>query len=112
VNKCGPAVRSKRRVRAGTPGGTAAIKQPWRITAAYLDAAYPAGLPEGLAVAARNAQAWPDVLAMARRGINAPLTSSAGRLFDAVAALLGVRDAVNYEGQAAVELEQRADPGE
>jgi hydrogenase maturation protein HypF len=88
------------------PGGAAAIRQPWRMAAAYLDAAFPGGLPAGLDVAARNAGAWPDVLALARRGVNAPLTSSAGRLFDAVAALLGVRDAINYEGQAAVELEQ------
>jgi hydrogenase maturation protein HypF len=94
------------------PGGAAAIRQPWRMAAAYLDAAYPDGLPDALAVAARHPQAWPDVLAMARRGINAPVTSSAGRLFDAVAALLGVRDAINYEGQAAVELEQFADPAE
>jgi len=52
------------------------------------------------------------VVAMAGKGINSPLTSSAGRLFDAAAAILGVRDAINYEGQAAVELEQLADPGE
>ncbi|MDX6337033.1 MAG: hydrogenase maturation protein HypF, partial [Streptosporangiaceae bacterium] len=90
------------------PGGAAAIRQPWRMAAAYLDAAFPGGLPAGLDVAARNSGAWPDVVTLARRGVNAPVTSSAGRLFDAVAALLGVRDAINYEGQAAVELEQLA----
>jgi hydrogenase maturation protein HypF len=94
------------------PGGAAAIRQPWRMAAVYLDAAYPGGLPDGLDVARRNQRLWPQVLTMARRGVNSPVTSSAGRLFDAVAALLGVRDAINYEGQAAVELEQLADPAE
>jgi hydrogenase maturation protein HypF len=94
------------------PGGMAAIRQPWRMAAAYLDAAYGDSLPAGLAVAERNAGPWADVVALARRGVNAPVTSSAGRLFDAVAALLGVRDAINYEGQAAIELEQWADPSE
>jgi hydrogenase maturation protein HypF len=93
------------------PGGAAAIRQPWRMAAAYLDAADPAGSAD-LDVARRNQPLWPAVVSMARRGINAPLTSSAGRLFDAVAAILGVRDAINYEGQAAVELEQLADPAE
>jgi hydrogenase maturation protein HypF len=94
------------------PGGAAAIRQPWRMAAAYLDAAYAGEVPARLMVAGRNAGRWQDVVTMARRGINAPPTSSAGRLFDAVAALLGVRDTINYEGQAAVELEQRADPAE
>ena len=87
------------------PGGAAAIRQPWRMAAAYLGA-------EDLDVARRHAERWPTVVAMARRGVNSPLTSSAGRLFDAAAAVLGVRDAINYEGQAAVELEQLADPAE
>ncbi len=94
------------------PGGTAAIRQPWRMAAAYLDAAYPDGPPAGLAVAERAGRRWADVLAIARAGLNSPPTSSAGRLFDAVAAILGVRDSISYEGQAAIELEQLADPAE
>jgi hydrogenase maturation protein HypF len=94
------------------PGGAAAIRQPWRMAAAYLDAAYSGEVPARLMVAGRNAGRWQEVVMMARRGVNAPLTSSAGRLFDAVAALLGVRDTINYEGQAAIELEQWADPAE
>jgi hydrogenase maturation protein HypF len=92
------------------PGGAAAIRQPWRMTAAYLDAAYPD--TGDLDVARRNEKNWPLVQAMARKRINSPLTSSAGRLFDAVAALLGVCDTISYEGQAAIELEQLAAPGE
>ena len=94
------------------PGGAAAIRQPWRMAAAYLHAAFPGGPPSGLDVVKRNQRQWDAVVALAERGVNAPLSSSAGRLFDAVAALLSVRDTINYEGQAAVELEQLADPGE
>jgi hydrogenase maturation protein HypF len=98
------------------PGGQAAIRQPWRMAAAYLGACPgpgPAAAPPGeLGVRRRNQARWAAVVSMARRGVNSPLTSSAGRLFDAVAAIAGVRDAVTYEGQAAIELEQLADPGE
>jgi hydrogenase maturation protein HypF len=92
------------------PGGAAAIRQPWRMAAAYLDAG---GFDvSGLDVARRNDGRWNAIVSMARRGVNAPLTSSAGRLFDAAAAVLGVRDEIRYEGQAAIELEQLADGGE
>jgi hydrogenase maturation protein HypF len=94
------------------PGGAAAIRQPWRMAAAYLRAAFPGGPPSGLDVVKRNERNWAVITSMAERGVNAPLSSSAGRLFDAAAALLSVRDTINYEGQAAVELEQLADPGE
>lgn len=93
------------------PGGVTAIRQPWRMAAAHLDAAYAGTPPDDLPVRLRHPD-WPDVVAVARSGIGAPLTSSAGRLFDAAAAIIGVRDKVTYEGQAAIELEQLADPAE
>ncbi|MBB2910935.1 hydrogenase maturation protein HypF [Streptosporangium becharense] len=94
------------------PGGTAAVRQPWRMAAAHLDAAYEGAPPEDLAVRIRHGTRWDDVLAVAGAGVNSPPTSSAGRLFDAVASILGLRDTVTYEGQAAIALEQRADPAE
>jgi hydrogenase maturation protein HypF len=88
------------------PGGTTAIRQPWRMAAAWLRAA---GIDDGgLAVARRN-PGWVAVGRLLDSRLDLPATTSVGRLFDAVAALIGVRDAVNYEGQAAVELEQAAD---
>ena len=75
------------------PGGAAAIREPWRSAAAYLERA------------ARRVpfERWPLVRESLK--VNAPLSSGVGRLFDAVAALLGVRERVSYEGQAAIELE-------
>ena len=94
------------------PGGALAIRQPWRMAAAYLDAAYE-GRPPDLAIVNalrdRHPGRWDQVLAAARAGLNAPVTSSVGRLFDAIAAMAGMRDTVTYEGQAAVDLEQIAD---
>ena len=94
------------------PGGVQAIREPWRMALAHLDAAFDGAVPEDLEVVARNAGQWGDVLAVSRSGINSPVTSSAGRLFDAVSALLGIRDVTTFEGQAAIELEQHADPTE
>lgn len=96
------------------PGGAKAIKEPWRMAAAFL-ARLAETAPErggSTAVAERHPRRWEAVTTVALRGPNAPLTSSAGRLFDAVAAITGVRDSINYEGQAAIELEHAADPSE
>lgn len=93
------------------PGGAAAIKEPWRMTTSYLNEAL--GDRSGeleLEFVRRNSARWNPILQMCRKRINSPLTSSAGRLFDAAAALMGLRDSVTYEGQAAIELEQIADP--
>ncbi len=94
------------------PGGAMAVRQPWRMAAAHLDAAYGGSPPADFAVTARHGRQWADVLAAAAAGVNSPLTSSVGRLFDAVSAMLGVRDTAGYEGQAAIELEHLVDPAE
>ncbi len=95
------------------PGGERAIRQPWRMACAWLHDAGGLGPepPESL-TGHVSAAAWRQVSALIERGTASPLTSSMGRLFDAVAALCGIRDAVNYEGQAAIELERACDPGE
>jgi hydrogenase maturation protein HypF len=93
------------------PGGAAAVREPWRMGAVYLDAAYGETATElDLAFVRRTGQRWTAILQMARKGINSPPASSAGRLFDAAAAVCGLREVAAYEGQAATELEQVADP--
>jgi hydrogenase maturation protein HypF len=88
------------------PGGETAIRQPWRIAvAALLAAGEPLDLLDGIA---------PAQLARVRRlvetGLASPEATGAGRWFDAVAALAGLRHTVSYEGQAAMELEAAAAP--
>jgi len=90
------------------PGGAVAVRQPWRMAAAAVDAAVGEDEPEHLPVRARHTELWHPVRALARSELSAS-TTSAGRLFDAVAALADVRDIAGYEGQAAIELEQRYD---
>jgi hydrogenase maturation protein HypF len=92
------------------PGGTAAIREPWRMALSYLHSAYGGEIADDLAVIMRHRDRWNLVWSVAAASATTPVTSSAGRLFDAVAALVGVRDTVRYEAQAAIELEQVADP--
>ncbi|WP_425107365.1 carbamoyltransferase HypF [Ancylobacter sp.] len=88
-------------------GGDAANREPWRVLLAHLDAALgPAAVPgapfAGLQVA--------TLRAMIARGLNAPLASSAGRLFDAMAALLGLAPSrLSFEGEAAMALQAVAE---
>lgn len=94
------------------PGGDRATGEPWRMAAAHLGDQLASDRLERLGVYRRNRDRWGPIQQMVSTGFQAPSTTSMGRLFDAVAALVDVRDAVTYEGQAAIELEQRADPGE
>jgi hydrogenase maturation protein HypF len=92
------------------PGGEQAIKQPWRMAAAYLDRTYgDAFLSLDIPfVRQLDRSKWYILSQMIAKGINCPRTSSMGRLFDAVAALLLLQTEVLYEGQAAIELEVQA----
>ncbi|MEZ4528530.1 MAG: carbamoyltransferase HypF [Desulfobacterales bacterium] len=92
------------------PGSAAAIREPWRMAVAYLADAFGEAflhldLPVLKEAGAMKIQMIQDMI---RKGINAPMTSSMGRFFDGIAALLGIRSRVSFEGQAAMELEMTA----
>lgn len=99
-------------------GGEAAIREPWRIAEALLAAGAEAGAraqamqneAAPLPWAKDYAAALPFVRAMLQKNINCPQSSSCGRLFDAVAALCGLCNAISYEGQAAIRLEAAVAP--
>ena len=111
--------------RAPLPGGALAVRRPYRMALGYLfgaeepDGAGDGAGPGGLAIpvdpdaaAPFLARLDPREVALVRqqiaRGLNAPVASSAGRLFDAAAALLGIRDVAEFEAQAAIDLELAA----
>lgn len=91
------------------PGGAKAVKEPWRLAlwqvyklyGDELEHFYPELLQPG----------WQLMLKAVQNGFNAPLSSGAGRVFDAVSAMLGICRSINYEGQAAIELERAAQSG-
>ena len=90
------------------PGGSAAIRQPWRMALAHLSATFGADLPPVPCMAGRRDEMAP-VLDQCRPG-QSILTTSMGRLFDSVSAMCGIAEATAYEGQAAIRLEQAAGP--
>jgi hydrogenase maturation protein HypF len=110
--------------RAPMPGGALAVKKPYRMALGYLLAAE-AFEPDGSAggfdpIDPELTRAFLDrldpreievVRVQLARSLNAPVASSAGRLFDAAASLLGIRDVAEYEAQAAIELELLAGEG-
>ena len=95
------------------PGGDSAARQPWRMARAFLHA---------LGIVAPGDKPWPwlerfgnadnIVGQMLDKGLNSPLSSSCGRLFDAVAGMLGLCPEISYEGQAAIILESNQDMAE
>lgn len=99
------------------PGGGLAIREPWRMAVSYLHSIYVRQFGDSQV---KDFVRWlgpipllseiPEehiatIVQMMQKGINSPLTSSLGRLFDGVAAIIGLREHVAYEGQAAIELE-------
>lgn len=92
------------------PGATKAILEPWRMAASWLDNIYKDKvLALNIDFTKRlNKTKFKIIRQMLKQNINSPLTSSAGRLFDAVASLVIARDKVSFEAQAAVELEELA----
>ena len=89
------------------PGGDQAVREPWRMACAWLQAAGDERPLPGI-----DPERWRAVGRLAESGLAAPVTTSVGRLFDAVSALCGLRLRVTYEGQAAMELEAACDPSE
>ncbi len=94
------------------PGGDAAVRQPWRSGLSWLRETFGTALPGELPLFQQVPER--DIALVSRMmacGVNTVLTSSCGRLFDAVASLIGLRQEVTFEGQAAIELEMAAVQG-
>ena len=92
------------------PGGDSAVRQPKKLAAAYLKQAGIAWYEDLQPIQALDDQEKNVLNTQLEKDINCPYTSSMGRLFDAVASLIGLRQVINYEAQAAMELEASAEP--
>ncbi len=90
------------------PGGDRAAREPWRVAATYMADAFGPDFADSIDIPftrGLDRSAWRTLSGMIEKGINCPLASSAGRLFDAVSALTGIQQTSAYEGQAAIRLE-------
>lgn len=106
-------VREAHLMAVPMPGGDAAVLQPWRMAVSYLHEAYQDVLDwDRIVFLDKYRQKIPLLLQMIDKNINSPLTSSCGRLFDALAALLGICTEASFEGQAASCIEMLAAPHE
>ncbi|MBQ6809053.1 MAG: carbamoyltransferase HypF [Firmicutes bacterium] len=94
------------------PGGELAIREPWRVALGLAAQVLREEEREKLLPACCKQPGWATALFAVERRLNTPFSTGMGRLFDAVAALAGIGCHVNYEGQAAVELEQVLDDAE
>jgi hydrogenase maturation protein HypF len=92
------------------PGGDITVKEPWRMGAVYLYDIFGRSFNrlEIDFVKALDKKKWFIIQNMIDKRVNSPFTSSIGRLFDAVSSILGIRSSINYQGQAAIELEMTA----
>jgi hydrogenase maturation protein HypF len=93
------------------PGGAAAVKEPWRMAVSYLydafgDAFMDLDLPILKGIDEKRIKIMVEMI---QKKVNSPDTSSLGRLFDGIAAMIGIRSHVSFEGQAAMELEMLAE---
>jgi hydrogenase maturation protein HypF len=94
------------------PGGDSSVKNPSKIGISYLHEAGIELYEDLPPVNEFTSSQLSTIISQIKTGINTPFTSSMGRLFDAVASILGIRQSVSYEAQAAIELENICDPDE
>jgi len=98
---------------APMPGGASAVREPWRMALGYIHESYGNGIAARAAdfVADRRSGKTDAVIELLEKQAPMPLVSSMGRLFDGVSALIGVREAITSEGEAAIALEKCAAAG-
>jgi hydrogenase maturation protein HypF len=89
-------------------GGEKATEEPYRIAISYL-VEYLGEVPKDIPFYEKHKDNIPFITSALKRGINAPLSSSCGRLFDAISSLIGIRDYITFEGQGAIDMQMTSE---